>query len=152
MVWAVKGNEHRLPETTRASSFEIVFPKADGLSDEAARTFQSRVQKFADEVFGEASLYEFAHRRDASEVPQFTSAHFADADDAVRRRHGIPSLKRSSNWIVVGSRIGLYLTAAGVGLGASAIREQWGLGVFIASLVAGLFLVAIIELSPRKSD
>lgn len=72
-------------------------------------TFSDGVSAFAREVLDEASKNEFAHRASTSEVIQYTSSHFALAEQVVRSRGKVP--KKKSRLYVVGRIIQVPLTA-----------------------------------------
>jgi hypothetical protein len=103
------------------------------------------VEDYATELFSEASRYEVLQRGNPSQSPEFTSKHISDADDAVRRRFTLPAPKRSSKTRVAGG-VAVYATAAGVGVGGNQLDETWGLVLFVACLVAGLFIVGLLEI------
>jgi hypothetical protein len=118
---------------------------AGALGPLARSALQSSVESYAEEVFSEASRYEVLQRGNASQPPEFTSKHILDADDAVRRRFTLPPPKPPSWKRILGS-VAIYGFAAGVGVGGNKLDETWGLVVFVACLVAGLFTVALLEL------
>lgn len=126
-------------------TINVTVPGAGALGPLPEAALHSRVEDYAAQVLSEASRYEFLQRSDPAQPPEFTSKHILDADDAVRRRFTLPAPKKSSKWRVVGS-IAVYATAAGVGVGGNQLNETWGLVLFVACLVAGLFIVGLLEI------
>lgn len=133
------------PTTPTSLAVSATVNGASALGPLAAAELEARVQSYADEVFAEASRYESLQRADATRPAEFTSRHIVDADDAVRRRFTVMAAAPSPRGRIIGS-VGLYLFAAGVGVGGNQLDETWGVAVFVACLVAGLFTVALLEI------
>jgi hypothetical protein len=125
-------------------NLQVAVPGAGVLGPQPQAALKSRVEAYAADVLSEASRYEILQRTVPEQLPEFTSKHIADADDAVRRRFALPAPKRSTKSRVVGG-VAVYATAAGVGVGGNQLDETWGLVLFVACLVAGLFIVGLLE-------
>lgn len=131
-------------DASRPLALDVTVPGANALGPLASDALGASVQSYAEDVFEEASRYEVLQRANVSQPPEFTSKHILDADDAVRRRFTLPPPKPPSKKRIFGG-LALYGFAAGVGLGGNKFEETWGLVLFVACLVAGLFTVALLE-------